>query len=128
MLASGEWLGAFALTEPNAGSDAAGINTSAVCEGDDYVLNGTKNFITNGGVAGLSIVAAVTGKNNGRNEISLFLVEKETRGYHVGKKEDKLGVRASNTVELHFEDCRVPASNMLGKLGQGLRISGFHPE
>ncbi|MBN2385060.1 acyl-CoA dehydrogenase family protein [bacterium] len=121
-LASGEYLGAFALTEPNAGSDAASIAMTAVRDADSYLLNGTKTFITNGGVAGLVLVAAVTAKRDSKKEISLFLVERDTPGFQVGKKEDKMGLRASNTVELIFENCRVPASNMLGREGEGLKI------
>jgi len=121
-LATGKYLGAFALTEANAGSDAASIRTTAVRDGDSYILNGSKMFITNGGVAGLVLVAAVTKKVEGKNEISLFLVETGTPGFSIGKKEDKMGLRASNTVELIFDDCRIPASNLLGKEGEGFKI------
>jgi len=122
-LASGEHLGAFALTEPAAGSDVARLRCRAVKDGDSYVLTGTKNFITNGGVAHILTVYAVTDpqapphKNAG-----VFVVEKGTPGFSVGKKEDKMGIRWSDTVELIFEDCRIPAANLLGRDGDGFGV------
>ncbi|MCK4546709.1 MAG: acyl-CoA dehydrogenase [Candidatus Eisenbacteria sp.] len=121
-LCSGKALGAFALTEPNAGSDAGGTETTAVRDGNEYVLNGTKNFITSASLAEVCIATAVTEKGQGTHGISAFLVEKETPGFRPGKKEDKLGLRGSNTGELIFEDCRIPAANLLGKEGQGFGI------
>ncbi len=118
-LAAGETIAAFAITEPEAGSDAASIRTTAVKDGDDYILNGTKQWITNGGEAGIYTVFAMTDKNKGARGASCFVVEKDTPGFSFGKKEDKFGIRASATRELVFEDCRVPAANMLGKPGTG---------
>lgn len=118
--ASGE--GAFALTEPGAGSDASGISTSAVRDGDSFVLNGTKAFITNGARAGVTIVMAVTGRSP-RKEISAFLVERGAEGLTAGKGERKMGLKGSETVALSFEDCRVPASAMLGAPGDGYAIA-----
>ncbi len=126
-LAKGETLGAFALTEPGAGSDAHALQTKAVLDGDDYVLNGSKVFITNGKEADTYIVIAVTGtvEKRGRkqNEITAFIVEKGTPGFTFGTKEKKMGIRGSSTYELIFTDCRVPKENMLGKLGQGYKIA-----
>jgi alkylation response protein AidB-like acyl-CoA dehydrogenase len=119
-LASGEWLGAWALTEPNSGSDAAGARTTAVRRGSNWLLNGTKTFITNGSHADCTVVLAVTEENSKRG-ISAFLVEKGTKGFRPGKKEDKLGLRASDTSELIFEDCEIPAENLIGKIGEGFR-------
>jgi alkylation response protein AidB-like acyl-CoA dehydrogenase len=119
-LASGEWLGAWALTEPNSGSDAAGARTTAIRRGNSWVLNGTKTFITNGGHADCCVVLAVT-EPNGTHGISAFLVEKGTKGFRPGKKEDKLGLRASDTSELIFENCEIPAENLIGKPGEGFR-------
>jgi len=122
-LASGGLLAAFALTEPAAGSDVARLRCRAVRDGDSYVLNGTKNFITNGGVAHILTVYAVTEpqapphKNAG-----VFVVEKGTPGFSVGKKEDKMGIRSSDTVELIFEACRIPAANLLGRDGDGFGV------
>ncbi|MFC1849218.1 acyl-CoA dehydrogenase [candidate division CSSED10-310 bacterium] len=121
-LATGASLGAFALTEPDAGSDAAGIRTVAVRDGDDYIINGTKNFITNGGVAGIILVAAYTDKSKGHKGISFFIVERDTPGFKVGKKEDKMGVRGSDTSQLIFEDCRITPDNRLGQEGEGFKI------
>jgi alkylation response protein AidB-like acyl-CoA dehydrogenase len=121
-LASGRMAGAFALTEPTAGSDAFGISTVAVLEGDSYVLNGSKNFITNGSYAGIVIVMAVT-KRKPRKRISAFLVERETPGFSIGKPERKLGLKGSDTVSLSFEDCRVPMRNRLEAEGEGFRIA-----
>lgn len=118
-LASGEWLGAWGLTEPNSGSDAAGAKTTAVRKGDTWVLNGNKTFITNGHYADVAVVIAVTDKTQGTHGLSAFVVEKGTPGFRPGKKENKLGLRASDTSELIFEDCEIPAENLLGKLGEG---------
>ncbi len=122
-LASGEWLGAFGLTEPNAGTDAAGQQTIAIREGDEYVINGSKIFITNAGPAHVYIVFAMTDKSQGTRGITAFIVEKDTPGFTVGKKEKKLGIRASATAELIFENCRIPAVNMLGAEGKGFGIA-----
>lgn len=119
-IASGKRLAAFAATEANAGSDAAGMETSAVLDGDHYVLNGTKQWITNGGEAEIYTVMAVTNKSRGPRGISCFIVEKGTPGFSFGKKENKMGIRASATRELIFSDCRVPKENLLGgKEGTG---------
>ncbi len=121
-LASGKGAGAFGLTEPSAGSDAFGISTSAARDGDAYVLNGSKAFITNGSRAGVTIVMAVTRKEP-KKEISAFLVEPGMPGFSVGKAEHKMGLRGSDTVSLSFDDCRVPKDNMLGAPGEGFRIA-----
>jgi alkylation response protein AidB-like acyl-CoA dehydrogenase len=122
-LAAGEMLGAFALTEPGAGSDASGIRTTAVRDGDDYLLNGAKVFITNGGEADTYITFAVTDPSKGKEGISAFIVEKDTPGFRVGKKEAKMGLNGSSTAELSFEDARVPATQLLGEEGGGLKIA-----
>lgn len=122
-LAKGEKLGAFGLTEPNAGTDAAGQQTTAVLDGDHYVLNGSKIFITNGGVADVFVIFAMTDKSKGTRGISAFIVEKEFPGFSVGKIEDKLGIRASSTAELIFENCIVPKENLLGQEGRGFGIA-----
>jgi len=122
-VASGEKLCAFALTEPNAGSDAGGIETTATKDGDFYVLNGTKQWITNGGDADYYTVFALSNKDKGARGASCFLVEKGTPGFNFGKKEDKLGIRASSTRELIFEDCRIPKENLIGKEGTGFMIA-----
>lgn len=122
-LASGEWIGAFGLTEPNAGTDAAGQQTTAVKSGDTYVLDGSKIFITNGGPAHVYIVFAMTDKAAGTRGISAFIVEKGTPGFTIGKKEKKLGIRGSATSELIFENCVVPASALLGQEGKGFGIA-----
>ncbi len=126
-LASGRKIGAFGLTEPGAGTDAQGQQTKAVLEGDEWVLNGSKCFITNGKEADVYIVIAVTGKIEKRGrmqkEISAFIVEKGTPGFTFGTKEKKMGIRGSSTYELIFTDCRIPKENMLGKLGQGFKIA-----
>ena len=122
-LASGRKLGCFGLTEPNAGSDAAGQKTTAVADGDFWVLNGSKNFITNGNEADTAIVFAMTDKEQGTRGISAFIVEKGTPGFSVGKLEDKLGICGSSTAELVFEDCRIPKDNLLGQVGQGFKIA-----
>jgi alkylation response protein AidB-like acyl-CoA dehydrogenase len=118
-IASGRRLAAFALTEPSAGSDAGGIQTTARREGTDYVLNGTKQWITNGGEAEIYTVIAMTDKSKGARGASAFIVEKGLPGFSFGKKEKKLGIRASVTRELIFEDCRIPGENLLGKEGMG---------
>ena len=118
-LASGEQLGAWGLTEPGAGSDAAGTRTTAVRDGDDWVLNGTKTFITHGASADVMVVMAVTDRSRGAKGISAFVVERGTPGFVTGRKEDKLGMRASETTEVRFEQCHVPVDHLLGELGQG---------
>jgi alkylation response protein AidB-like acyl-CoA dehydrogenase len=118
-IASGRRLAAFALTEPQAGSDAAGIRTTAILDGDHYVLNGTKQWITGGGEAEVYTVIALTNPAKGPRGASAIVVEKDTPGFSFGKKEDKMGIRASATRELVFEDCRVPAENLLGREGTG---------
>ena len=120
-LASGQWLGAWGLTEPGSGSDAAGARTTAVRKGDTWVLNGSKTFITNGGHADCAVVLAVTDKAKGTKGISAFVVEKGTKGFRPGRKENKLGLRASDTSELIFEDCEIPAENLVGKEGEGFK-------
>lgn len=120
-LARGELIGAFALTEPGAGSDVASIKTVAVADGDHYLLNGTKVFCTNAGYAGIFIVTAVTDRDKGINGFSTFIVEKETEGLKMGKKEDKMGWRGSDTREVIFEDAVVPKENLLGNPGEGFR-------
>ncbi len=122
-LAKGEKIGAFGLTEPGAGTDAAGQQTTAILEGDNYILNGSKIFITNGGVADTFIVFAMTDKSQGTRGISAFIVEKNFPGFSIGKKEDKLGIRASSTTELIFENCIVPKENLIGKEGKGFGIA-----
>ncbi|MFQ6015893.1 MAG: acyl-CoA dehydrogenase family protein, partial [Anaerolineae bacterium] len=125
-LASGQWVGAFGLTEPNAGSDAASIQTTATRRGDLYLLNGTKMFITNGSIADVILVIAVTDREKGHQGISAFLVEKDFPGFAVGRTLDKLGHRASPTSELIFTDCEVPVENMLGQEGEGFtRVAQF---
>jgi alkylation response protein AidB-like acyl-CoA dehydrogenase len=118
-LASGEWLGAWGLTEPGSGSDAGGARTTAVRRGDKWVLNGSKTFITNGSYADTAVVIAVTDKSKGTHGLSAFVVEKGTKGFRPGKKENKMGLRASDTAELIFEDCEIPAENLLGVEGEG---------
>jgi alkylation response protein AidB-like acyl-CoA dehydrogenase len=119
LLASGEWLAAWGLTEPGSGSDAAGARTTAVRKGDRYVLNGNKTFITNGRYADVAVIIAVTDKSKGTHGLSAFVVEKGTPGFRPGKKENKLGLRASDTSELIFEDCEIPVENLLGVEGEG---------
>jgi alkylation response protein AidB-like acyl-CoA dehydrogenase len=118
-LVSGNWLAAWALTEPGSGSDASNARTTAVKHGDKYVLNGSKTFITNGRYADLVVVIAVTDKPKGTHGLSAFVVEKGTKGFRPGKKENKLGLRASDTSELIFEECEIPAENLLGTEGEG---------
>jgi alkylation response protein AidB-like acyl-CoA dehydrogenase len=118
-LASGEWLAAWALTEPGSGSDAGGARTTAVRKGETYVLNGNKTFITNGHYADVVVVIAVTDKHKGTHGLSAFLVEKGTPGFRAGKKENKLGLRASDTAELVFDNCEIPAESLIGREGEG---------
>ena len=118
-LATGVVLGGWGLTEPGSGSDAGGMRTTAVRDGSHYVLNGSKNFITNGGIADTAVVMAVTDAAAGKKGISAIVVERGTKGFRSGRKEDKLGVRSSDTSELFFEDCQVPTENLLGVPGMG---------
>lgn len=122
-IASGKSLAAFGLTEANAGSDAGGIKTTAVLDGDHYVLNGTKQWITNGGEADIYTVVAITNKAKGPRGASAFIVEKGTPGFTFGKKENKMGIRASATRELVFQDCRIPKANLLAKEGMGFIVA-----
>ena len=122
-LAKGEKLGAFGLTEPDAGTDAAGQQTTAVLDGDSYILNGSKIFITNGGQADVYIIFAMTDKSKGTRGISAFIVEKDAPGFSIGKIEDKMGIRGSSTTELIFTDCIIPRENLLGKEGKGFGIA-----
>jgi alkylation response protein AidB-like acyl-CoA dehydrogenase len=121
-LASGEVLGAYGLTEPGAGSDSRGTRTRARRDGDEWVLNGSKRFITNAGVAGTYIVTAVTDREADSGRISAFIVEADTPGFTIGRMEEKMGLHASNTGELIFEDCRIPAANLLGEEGEGAKL------
>jgi len=120
-MAKGELIGAFALTEPNAGSDAGRVSTTAKREGNKYILNGTKMFITNGPICDVAIVFAVTDKDKKSKGISAFLVEKGTQGFFAGNKLDKMGVRSSPTSELIFDNCQIPAENLLGAEGEGFQ-------
>jgi alkylation response protein AidB-like acyl-CoA dehydrogenase len=122
-LARGDWLGAFCLTEPHVGSEAGGLKTTAVREGDDYVLNGVKQFITSGKNGDVAIVMAVTDKAAGKKGISAFLVPTNTPGYTVARIEDKMGQHSSDTAQILFENCRIPAANRLGQEGEGLKIA-----
>lgn len=122
-LAEGTKLGAYGLTEPGSGSDAAAMRTTAIKDGDDYILNGSKIFITNGGDAELYVVFAVTDPALKHKGITAFIVENGTPGFSIGKKEKKLGIRASATTEIIFEDCRIPASQRLGAEGEGFKIA-----
>ena len=122
-LATGKMLGAFGLTEPGAGTDASGQQTKAVLEGDHYVLNGSKIFITNGGEADVYIIFAMTDKSKGTKGISAFIVEKDFPGFRIGTKEKKMGIRGSSTTELIFENCIVPKENLLGQDGKGFSIA-----
>lgn len=124
-MASGEWIGAFGLTEPNAGTDAAGQQTTAWFDEktNEWVLNGSKIFITNAGYARVYIIFAMTDKSAGLKGISTFIVEADTPGFSVGKKEKKLGIKGSATCELIFEDCRIPKDNLIGALGKGFKIA-----
>ncbi len=118
-LASGEWLGAWGLTEPNTGSDAARMRTTAVQDGDYFILNGTKNFITHGASGEVAVVIARTGELLDYHAMTAFVVERGTPGFHAGKKENKLGMRASETAEMIFDNCRVHKSQVLGEVGEG---------
>jgi len=122
-MAAGEWIGCFALTEPQAGSDAAGQRTRAVRDGDSYVINGTKNFITNGPEAGVAIVFANTDPAQGHRGISAFIAETSDPGYQVVRIEEKMGIRGSHSAQLSFSDLRVPASNLIGKEGDGFKVA-----
>ena len=122
-LASGEKLGAFGLTEPNAGTDAAGQKTTAVDKGDYWLLNGTKIFITNAGPAEIYVVFAMTDKEKGNKGITAFIVEKDMEGFSIGKHEEKMGIRGSATAELVLEDVKVPKENMLGELNKGFKVA-----
>lgn len=122
-LAKGEKLGAFCLSEPQAGSDATNLKTRAVANGDHFILNGTKSWVTNGGYADTHIVMAITGEKDGKKEVTAFIVEKETEGLAVSSIEHKMGQRASQTTELSFTDVKVPKENVLGKLGEGMKVA-----
>ncbi|WML36103.1 acyl-CoA dehydrogenase [Clostridium sp. OS1-26] len=122
-LLKGEKIGAFALTEPNAGTDSSKQNSKAVLDGDNYILNGQKCFITNGGEAGIYIILAMTDKTKGNKGISAFIVEDTFQGFSIGKKENKMGIRASATSELIFKDCVIPKENLVGKEGSGFKIA-----
>jgi alkylation response protein AidB-like acyl-CoA dehydrogenase len=122
-LASGEWLSAFGLTEAGSGSDAAAMQTVAVRRGDTYILNGSKRFITNGGLAQVNSVFALTDPQAGTRGISAFIVDKDFPGFSVGRIEDKMGIKGSQTAELIFTDCEVPAQNLLGREGDGFKIA-----
>ncbi len=122
-LLSGKKLGAFGLTEPNAGTDASGQQTRAVLDGDEWVLNGAKCFITNGGYANVFVVMAMTDKSLGNHGISSFIVEKTDPGFSIGKTEDKMGISASSTTELIFQNCRIPKDRLLGQEGNGFKVA-----
>ncbi|MEP3244738.1 MAG: acyl-CoA dehydrogenase family protein [Sneathiella sp.] len=122
-LAKGEMIGAFCLTEPHAGSDASALKTKAVRDGDDFIINGTKQFITSGKIGGVALVFAVTDQDGGKKGISCFIVPTDAEGYRVASIESKLGQKASDTCQIAFDDVRVPASNMLGAEGAGYRIA-----
>lgn len=122
-LASGEWIGAFGLTEPNAGTDASAQQTTAVLDGDNYIINGSKIFITNAIYAHVYVIFAMTDKSQGVKGITAFIVEKGTPGFSIGKKEKKMGIRGSATCELIFENCIVPKENLLGKVSGGFGIA-----
>jgi len=122
-MASGEKIGCFGLTEPGAGSDAAALKTTAVLKGDEWILNGNKVFITNGTHADIAVVFAMTDKEKKHRGINAFIVEKGTEGFSVGEAEKKLGINASGTAELVFEDCRIPKDQLLGQAGQGFKIA-----
>ncbi len=118
-LASGEWIGAWGLTEHNTGSDAGSMSTTAVKDGDDYILNGAKNFITHGKTGHIAVVIARTGEKGDSHGMTAFVVERGTKGFTAGKKENKLGMRASETAEMVFDNCRVSKDNILGEIGEG---------
>ncbi len=121
-LADGRSIGAFCLTEANAGSDAGSVETTAVLDGNEYVLNGTKIFVTNGGVCGTALIFAITNPENPRRNASVFIVEKDTPGYSIGEIEDLCGMRSNPVSSLFLEDCRVPTDNLLGQPGDGIKI------
>ena len=118
-LATGEWIGAWGLTEQNTGSDAGGMNTVAVDKGDHFIMNGSKNFITHGKSGNVAVVIARTGEKGDSHGMTAFVVERGTAGFSAGKKERKLGMRASETTEMIFQDCKIPKENVLGKVGDG---------
>lgn len=118
-LASGEWIGAWGLTEHNTGSDAGGMNATAVQDGDDWIINGTKNFITHGSSGDIAVIVVRTGEKGDSRGMTAFVVERGTPGFYAGKKENKLGMRASETAELVFDQCRIPDANRLGPVGDG---------
>ncbi|MBS9805039.1 acyl-CoA dehydrogenase AcdA [Bacillus cereus] len=122
-MAEGKKIGAYGLTEPGSGSDAGGMKTIAKRDGDHYVLNGSKIFITNGGIADIYVVFALTDPESKQRGTSAFIVESDTPGFSVGKKESKLGIRSSPTTEIMFEDCRIPVENLLGEEGQGFKVA-----
>ncbi|PGM98506.1 acyl-CoA dehydrogenase AcdA [Bacillus cereus] len=122
-MAEGKKIGAYGLTEPSSGSDAGGMRTTAKRDGDHYILNGSKIFITNGGIADIYVVFALTDPDSKQRGTSAFIVESDTLGFSVGKKESKLGIRSSPTTEIMFEDCRIPARNLLGEEGQGFKVA-----
>ncbi|MES5952657.1 acyl-CoA dehydrogenase AcdA [Bacillus fungorum] len=122
-MAEGTKIGAYGLTEPGSGSDAGGMKTIAKRDGDHYILNGSKIFITNGGIADIYVVFALTDPESKQRGTSAFIVESDTSGFSVGKKESKLGIRSSPTTEIMFEDCRIPVENLLGEEGQGFKIA-----
>ncbi|TBN01297.1 acyl-CoA dehydrogenase [Hyunsoonleella flava] len=122
-LATGEFVGAFCLSEPEAGSDATSQRTTAIDKGDHYILNGTKNWITNGGRSDVYLVIAQTDRDKGSHGINAFIVEKDTEGFHIGPKEDKLGIRGSDTHTLQFNDVKVPKENRIGANGSGFRFA-----
>ncbi|OEH93231.1 acyl-CoA dehydrogenase [Bacillus solimangrovi] len=122
-MAEGKKIGAYGLTEPGSGSDAGGMKTTAIVDGDDYILNGSKIFITNGGIADIYVVFAVTDPTSKHKGVSAFIVESDFPGFSVGKKEKKLGIRSSPTTEIIFDNCRVPKENLLGNLGEGFKVA-----
>ncbi|MED1114777.1 acyl-CoA dehydrogenase AcdA [Bacillus paramycoides] len=122
-MAEGKKIGAYGLTEPGSGSDAGGMKTTAKRDGDHYILNGSKIFITNGGIADIYVVFALTDPESKQRGTSAFIVESDTPGFSVGKKESKLGIRSSPTTEIMFEDCRIPVENLLGEEGQGFKVA-----
>ncbi|HEF1903257.1 TPA: acyl-CoA dehydrogenase AcdA [Bacillus cereus] len=122
-MAEGKKIGAYGLTEPASGSDAGGMKTIAKRDGDHYILNGSKIFITNGGIADIYVVFALTDPESKQRGTSAFIVESDTPGFSVGKKESKLGIRSSPTTEIMFEDCRIPVENLLGEEGQGFKVA-----
>ncbi|WP_410989360.1 acyl-CoA dehydrogenase AcdA [Bacillus cereus] len=122
-MAEGKKIGAYGLTEPGSGSDAGGMKTIAKRDGDHYILNGSKIFITNGGIADIYVIFALTDPESKQRGTSAFIVESDTPGFSVGKKESKLGIRSSPTTEIMFEDCRIPVENLLGEEGQGFKVA-----